>query len=77
MNRDAGDLREIFLRAVFQRAGDVVDLGDGQATIHGAMAGHQDFVLHLAHQDGSQRRFALQGTIPLCIITLKPTHSRM
>ena len=29
MNRDAGDLREIFLYAVFEGAGDVVDLGDG------------------------------------------------
>ena len=49
MNRDSGDLRESFLYAVFEGAGDVVDLGDGQTSIHGAVAGHQDFVLDLAH----------------------------
>jgi len=27
MNRDAGDLREFFLHAVFEGSGDVVDLG--------------------------------------------------
>jgi hypothetical protein len=27
MNRDAGDLREFFLHADFQFAGDIVDLG--------------------------------------------------
>jgi len=53
MNRDAGDLREIFLHADFQLAGDVMNFGDGEASIHGAMAGHQDFVLDLAHQEGS------------------------
>jgi hypothetical protein len=49
-------------------------LGDGQAAVHGAVAGHQDFALHLTHQEGSQRRFALRGRVPLCIITSKPTH---
>lgn len=48
MNRDAGDLWEFFLHAEFQFAGDVVDLGDRQAAIHGAVAGDQDFVLDLA-----------------------------
>ena len=43
MNGDAGDLREIFLHADFQFPGDVVDLSYGQAAIHGAVAGHQDF----------------------------------
>jgi hypothetical protein len=45
MNRDARNLREIFLYAVFEGAGDVVDLGDGQAAVHGAVAGDQDFAL--------------------------------
>jgi hypothetical protein len=45
MNHDAGDLREIFLYAVFEGAGDVVDLGDEQAAVHGAVAGDQDFAL--------------------------------
>jgi hypothetical protein len=54
MNRDARNLREIFLYAVFEGAGDVVDLGDGQAAVHGAVAGDQDFVLDLTHQEGSQ-----------------------
>jgi hypothetical protein len=50
MNRDAGDLREIFLYAVFEGACSVVDFGDGQAAVHGAVAGDQDFVLHLMHE---------------------------
>jgi hypothetical protein len=45
MNRDACDLREFFLHMVFEGAGDVVDLGDGQAAVHGAVAGQQDVVL--------------------------------
>jgi hypothetical protein len=55
MNRDAGDLREFFLHADFQFAGDVVDLGDGQASLHGAVAGGPDCALRVAHQEGSQR----------------------
>jgi hypothetical protein len=74
MNRDAGDLREFFLYAIFESDGDVVDLGDGQASIHGAVAGDEDFVFHLAHQEGSQRLVALRGRIALCIITSKHTH---
>ena len=45
MNHDAGDLREMFLHAVFESAGDVVDLRFGQASVHRAVAGHQDAVL--------------------------------
>ena len=44
MNRDAGDLRAVFLHTNFEFTGNVVDLRDGQASIHGAVAGHQDFV---------------------------------
>jgi hypothetical protein len=55
MNRDADDLREFFLYADFQLAGDVVDLGDGQAAIHGAVAGRLDCALRVAHEEGSQR----------------------
>jgi len=53
MNRDAHDLREFFLHAVFEGAGDVVDLRNGQAAVLGAMAGHKDHVLDLAYQEGS------------------------
>ena len=74
MNSEAGDLREFFLYAVFEGAGDLADLGDGQAAVPGAVAGHQDFVLLLPHQEGNLRRFALRGSVRLCIITTKPTH---
>jgi hypothetical protein len=53
MNRDTRDVREMFLHAVFECSCEVVDLGDGQAAIHGAVVGHQNFVLDLAHQEGS------------------------
>jgi len=55
MNCDAGDLQEVFLYPVFEGGGDVVDLGDGQASIHGAVAGGPDCALRVAHQEGSQR----------------------
>jgi hypothetical protein len=42
MNRDARNLRKMFLHAVFERSGDVVGLRDGQASIHGAVAGLRD-----------------------------------
>jgi hypothetical protein len=74
MNIEAGDLWEFFLYAAFERPSEFVDLGDGQAILHGAVAGYQDFVLNLPHQERSQRRFALRGTVPLCIIASKPTH---
>ena len=45
VNRDEGDLREIFLHAVFEGSSDVVDLCDGRAAVHGAMAGGEDSVL--------------------------------
>ena len=45
MDLDARDLREMFLHAVFESAGAVVDLGEGHAAVHGAEAGHQDVVL--------------------------------
>ena len=55
MNRDSGDLLEFFFYAGFEFTGDVVDLGDGQASIHGAVAGGPDCALLVAQQDGSQR----------------------
>jgi hypothetical protein len=55
MNRDAGNLREMFLYAEFQLAGDVVISRDGQAAVHSAVAGEEDFMLDLAHNEGSQR----------------------
>ena len=48
MNGQAENLREVFFHAVFQRGGDVVDFGDRQAAVHGAVAGDQNFVLHAA-----------------------------
>src|SRR5215472_14444797 len=48
MNRDSRDLRESFFHAGFEFGDDVVDLRDREPAIHGAMAGGEDFVLHLA-----------------------------
>jgi hypothetical protein len=45
MNRNAGDLQKMFLCAFFEGSGDVVDLGVGQAAVHGAVAGRQDVLL--------------------------------
>jgi hypothetical protein len=50
MNCDAGNLREMFLHAEFQFAGNLVDLRDRQASVHGAVAGDQDFLLDLANK---------------------------
>jgi hypothetical protein len=61
MNRDAGDLREFFLHADFQLAGDVVDLSDGQAFIHDAVAGHQDVVLPPDSPGGQSTTVCLAG----------------
>jgi hypothetical protein len=61
MNRDAGDLREMLLHAVFQRAGHVVDLRYGQASIHGAVAGHQDVVLLPDAPGGQSTTFCVAG----------------
>ena len=51
MNRQAKNLRETFFHAVFERGSDVVNFGDGQIAVHGAVAGDQDFVIHAAHVD--------------------------
>jgi hypothetical protein len=51
MYGDTGDLRKSFLHAVFQSCGDVVDLRNGQPAVHGAVAGRQNLVFHLAHVD--------------------------
>src|SRR6185437_16580683 len=40
---EAVDLGEVFLDAVFDGGGDVVDVGDGESAVHGAMAGDEDF----------------------------------
>jgi hypothetical protein len=61
MNRNAGDLRDIFLHAVFERACNVVDLGNGQASIHGAVAGHQDVVLPPDAPGGQSTTFCVAG----------------
>ena len=42
-------LWKFFFHTVDQCAGDVVDLVDRQIASHGAVAGNQDAVLHLAH----------------------------
>lgn len=46
---DAVDLREALLDAVFDRGGDIVNLGDGKIAVHGAVAGDEDFVFDAAH----------------------------
>jgi hypothetical protein len=51
----------MFLHADFQLAGDVVDLGDGQVSIHGAVAGHQDVVLPPNAPEGQSTTFCLAG----------------
>src|SRR5277367_2583323 len=48
VNCQAENLGEALFHAVFQGGGDVVDFGDGQAAVHGAVAGDQDFVIHAA-----------------------------
>ena len=48
MNGNSGDLRKVFLHAVFQRGGDVMDLRDGQAAVHGAVTRGQNLVFHPA-----------------------------
>jgi len=42
---DAVDLGELFFDAILEGGGDVVDLGDGERAVHGAVAGDEDFVL--------------------------------
>ena len=61
MNRDARNLREMFLHAVFERSSDVVDLRFGQASIHGAVAGHQDVVLPPDAPGGQSTTFCVAG----------------
>ena len=51
MNGHAKDLREAFLHAIFERDSDVVNVGDGQAAVHGAAAGDENFVVHAVNQD--------------------------
>jgi hypothetical protein len=74
MNGDAGDLREFFLYAEFQFAGDIVDLGDGQAAVHGAVAGDQDFVAYPDHGEESSL-FRLWEKVRVCIIIGKAAHT--
>jgi hypothetical protein len=49
MNCEAENLREALLHAVFEGRGDVVDLGDGQSAVHGAVARDENFVVHASH----------------------------
>lgn len=51
MDGDAGDLGEVLLDTVFDGGGDVVDLGDGEIAVHGAVAGDEDFVFDEADMD--------------------------
>src|ERR1700745_1172675 len=48
MNREAEDLRKAFFHAIFERGRNVVDLSDGKAAVHRAMARNQDFVIDTA-----------------------------
>src|SRR5690348_18013906 len=49
VNRNAGDLRELLLDAVLERRRHIVNLRDGQAAVHRAVAGNENPVLHAAH----------------------------
>ena len=42
---DAVDLGELLFDAILDGGGDVVDVGDGEAALHSAVAGDEDFVL--------------------------------
>ena len=48
---EAVDLWELLLDAIFEGGGDVVNLGDGESAVHGAMAGDKNFVLDEANVD--------------------------
>src|SRR5487761_669984 len=48
---DAVDLGEVLLDAILDGGSDVVDVGDGEAAVHGAVAGDEDFVLDEADVD--------------------------
>lgn len=48
MDGEAVDLGEVLLDAILEGGGDVVNLGDGEAAVHGAVAGDEDFVLNEA-----------------------------
>lgn len=49
MNRQAKNLGKAFLDAIFQRGGDIVHAGNGEAAVHRAVARYQDFVFHGAN----------------------------
>lgn len=51
MDGEAVNLGKAFLDAVFERASDVVDFGDREVTVHGAMAGDEDSVIHAVDLD--------------------------
>ena len=46
MNRQAEDLGEPLLDAIFETSSDVVDLGNRQAAVHRAVAGDENLVVH-------------------------------
>ena len=48
MNRETEDLGKAFFHTIFERGCNVVDLGDGKAAVHRAMARNQDFVIDAA-----------------------------
>ena len=51
MDGYAGDLGEAFFYGVFEGGSDIVDAGDGEIALHGAVAGDEDVVLNLADAD--------------------------
>ena len=48
MNRESENLGKAFFDTIFERGCNVVDLGDGKAAVHRAMARNQDFVIDVA-----------------------------
>ena len=49
VNGDALDAGEFLADAIFQGLGNIVDAGNRQVAIHGAMAGDHDLAVHAAH----------------------------
>ena len=51
MNRQAENLREAFLYAVFESGSNVVNCRNRKISVHGAVAGDQNLVIGAAHVD--------------------------
>ena len=48
MNREAEDLRETLLNAIFEDGCEVVDLRNGETSVHRTVTGNEDSMIHAA-----------------------------